>query len=232
MNARKTARIVGVLFLTAMVTYILGFESFVGSILNAPDYLANVYPNKTQVIIGVLLELINCAVVVGIGVLMFPILKQHNENIALGFLGARIIESVILIVSAIRPLSLITLSQEYVQAGAPDASYFQVLGALSVAERYSAYRMAMIALCLGSLMFCYLLYRSKLVPRWLSIWGLLGYAGLLTGIMIEFFDPSLATNMTFNLVFYLLLPVFETLLLPIWLIVKGFNPSAVVSEPA
>ena len=230
---KKTARIVGVLFITAMVTYFLGMEIFLGPILNAPDFLINVSANSTQVIIGVFLELINCAVVVGIGVVMFPILKQHNETIALGHVGARIIESALLIVSAIVPLSLITLSQEYVQAGAPDASYFQALGALSVAERYLAYRMAMIALGLGGLMFCYLLYQSKLIPRFISVWGLIGYAGLLTAMITEIFDPSLDYTVPFIfLTCYLPTTLFETLLLPIWLIVKGFNPSAIAAESA
>ena len=128
---KKTARFVGVLFLTAMVASLLG-GGLVESIISAPDYLIAVSENETQVIIGVLLELINAIAVVGIGVLMFPILKQHNESIALGYLGFRIIESVFCIASAISPLSLITLSQEYVQAGAPDASYFQTLGTLSM----------------------------------------------------------------------------------------------------
>ena len=132
---KKTARIVGVLFLTAMVTYLIG-SGFLESILNAPDYLINVYPNKTQVIIAMLLELICAAAVVGIPVMMFPIFKQHNESIALGYLGFRIIESAIIIVSEISLLSLLTLSQEYVKAGAPDSSYFQTLGTLFMAERY------------------------------------------------------------------------------------------------
>jgi hypothetical protein len=73
---KKTARIVGVLFLTALVTYGIGSE-FLGYILNAPDYLINLYPNKTQVIIGVLLELICAAGVVGIAVMLFPSLQNQ-----------------------------------------------------------------------------------------------------------------------------------------------------------
>ena len=116
-SSRKTAIIVGALFLTAMVASLLG-GGLVESIISAPDYLIAVSENETQVIIGVLLELINAIAVVGIGVLMFPILKQHNESIALGYLGFRIIESVFCSVIVISPLSLTTLSQEYLKAGA------------------------------------------------------------------------------------------------------------------
>jgi len=103
---------VGVLFLTAMVASLLG-GGLIESILSAPDYLLAVSENETQVIIGVLLELINGIAVVGIGVLMFPILKQHSENIAHGYLAFRIIESVFCSVIVISPLSLIKFSQEY-----------------------------------------------------------------------------------------------------------------------
>ena len=111
---RKTARIVGALFLTAMVTSLLG-GGLLESILNAPDYLNNISENSTLVLLGIFLELINGLAVVGIAVMLFPILKQHNERIALGYVGLRIVESVFCIFSAISPLSLITLNQEYVK---------------------------------------------------------------------------------------------------------------------
>ncbi len=221
---RKTARIVGVLFLTAMVTYFLGDE-LLGSILNAPDYLINVSANKTQVIIAVLLWLIVGVAVVGIAVMMFPILKQHNESIALGYVGFRIIEFAIIIVHVISPLSLLTLSQEYIKAGAPDASYFQTFGTLLLAERYWTGEMVAIVVGLGGLLFCYLLYKSKLIPRFIAVWGLIGYALLFTGVLLEIFG--------FNLGLILFLPgaLFE-LFLGVWLIAKGFNSSVIASGSA
>jgi len=110
---KKTARIVGTLFITATVASSLGFV-ILDPILNAPDILVNISANITQVIMGVLLLLINCAAVVVIPVMLFPILKKHNEALAVGYLGSRIIESVILIVGSICLLSLLTLSQEFV----------------------------------------------------------------------------------------------------------------------
>ena len=74
---KKTARIVGALFLTSNVTFILGAVVFVESILSALDYLILVSENRTQVILGVLLELINGIAYIGIAALMFPILKQY-----------------------------------------------------------------------------------------------------------------------------------------------------------
>lgn len=216
---KKIARIVGVLFLVATAAYILG-NGLIASILNDPDYLIHVYPNKTQVIIGMLLEFINSAAVVGIAIMLFPIIRKHNETIALGYVAFRVIEAMILIVGAISPLLLITLSQEYIEAGAPDASYFQTIGALAIKGKYLAFQVAMIVLSLYSLLFCYLLYQSKLIPRLISIFGLIGYASLLTSALLEIFGYSPGI--------FLFLPgaLFE-IILPIWLIVKGFNSYAI-----
>ena len=226
---RKTAIIVGVLFLTATVTGMLG-DSLVGSILNAPDYLINVYPNRTQVIIGVLISFIIGLAVVGIAVFLFPILKKHNEPIALGYVGIRTAEFPILLVWLISPLLLITISQEYMNAGAPDASSFQTLGAVVIALRHWAWRLVYIINGVATLMLAYLLYQSKLIPRSISVLGLIGGSMLLAGTslaMLGLIDVDQGAGML------AVLPggLFE-LILPIWLIVKGFNPSAIVSESA
>ncbi len=219
---RKTAIIAGVLFLTAIVAWLIGY-SLIESVISAPDYLADVSANKTQVMVGVLMELINSVVVVGIAVTLFPILKQHNERIALGYVGLRIIEATVLVVSLIFPMSLITLSQEYVKAGASAAAYFQTLGDLLVAERYLSGLMVPIFVGGGGLMLCYLLYTSKLVPRFISVWGLIGYALLLPLNLSQIFG--------YGEILILGLPVglFE-IFLGIWLIVKGFNSSAMKAK--
>ena len=97
---RKTAIIVGVLFITATVVSSL-YYVILDPILDAPDYLIKVSENANQVIIGVLLYLIDCAAVVAIPIMLFPIFKKHNESLALGYVGSRIIESVTLIVGHI-----------------------------------------------------------------------------------------------------------------------------------
>ena len=225
MNAnRKTARIVGALFLVSNVTFILGAVVFVEPILGAPDYLSLVSPNRAQVILGVLLELINGIAYLGIAVLLFPILKQRFESMALGYVGFRIIEFVMQTLSDLSPLSLLTLSEEFVRAGAPAASSFQALGTLLLAERSWAFQMVSITFGLGALLFYTMLYPSKLIPRFISIWGLLGATVVLANTMFDMFSltvPNLGVLMLLNELF-----------LGVWLIVKGFNPSAIVSEPA
>ena len=103
---KKTARIVGALFLIAIVASILG-GTLVDSILYTPDYLVDVSSNGTLVVIGVLLELVNGFAVIGIAVLMFPFFKKQNEALALGYVALRVIEAAVIIAAVISPLTLI-----------------------------------------------------------------------------------------------------------------------------
>ncbi len=224
---RKTALTVGVLFIIATVAGVLSLV-FTGS-LNAPDYLTKVSANENQILIGALLMLIMGFAVAGIGIWMFPIFKKHDEALALGYAGLRIIEGVLFIVSVVSLLSLLTLSQEFVKAGAPDASYFQTLGTLLQGENYWAYHMGTISFGLAALIFYYLLYQSKLIPRWLSVWGLIGVPfWLAVSLLIMFgLDPS----STISTLLYLPIAVNE-MVLAVWLIVKGFNPSTIDSGSA
>jgi hypothetical protein len=227
---KKTAIIVGVLFL-AGITIFLG-DGFIDPILDAPDYLIDVSENRTQVITGVLIAFINGVAIVGIAVLMFPILKKHNEPIALGYVGFRITEFGIIMVYLTSPLLLIALSQEYAKAAAPDASSFQALGAVLIAVRYWGIRWVWLFNGLAGLMFAYLLYQSKLIPRFLSVWGLIGYAVLLPGTLLDMLGHIDAQQGAAFVIVFLVGGLFEVPVLPIWLFVKGFNPSAIVSEPA
>ena len=226
---RKTGIIVGVLFLTATVTGMLG-DSLGGSILNAPDYLLNVYPNRTQVVIAVLISFILGLAVVGIAVLLFPILKKHNEPLARGYVSIRTAEFAILLVWSISPLLLVTLSQEYIKAGDPDASNFQTLGAVLIALRHWAWRLVYILNGVLTLIFAYLLYQSKLVPRSISVLGLIGGAVLLLGTALAMFG-LIDVDQGAGLLVVLPGGLFE-LILPIWLIVKGVNPCAIDPESA
>jgi hypothetical protein len=211
---RKIAIIVGVLFITAMVAGMLRYF-LLDTILDAPDYLTAVSANENRVIIGALSFFINAVALAGIAIVIYPILKKHNESLALGYVGARIVEAVLFIVAILAILTLFTLSQEFVNAGAPEISYFQTLGDLLLAVRHYAYNVVWpITLSLGTLMFYYLLYQSKLIPRWLSVWGLIGAI---------LFPVPLGEGA-------LVLPlVANEWVLVVWLIVKGFNPSAIAS---
>ncbi len=221
---QKTARIVGVLFVIVMVTWFLGMV-LVEPVITVPDYLLNISLHESRVMIGVLLELIEVAGVVAIIFMMFPILKQQNERLALGYTAFRILECTMLIAAALCALLLITLSHEYASAGAADAAYYQTLGALTMAVRgeWSTLILA-IFYGLGGLIFFYLLYQAALIPRWISIIGLVGATLVTAGTVLAFL--GIDVRMFFGLRMGLI-----EVFLGVWLIVKGFNASAIASAP-
>jgi hypothetical protein len=164
--------------------------------------------------------------IAGIATTLFPVIKRHSETIAITYVCFRTVECGLLIVGTIGSLFLITLSQEFIKAGAPEASYFQTLGVLAVRVRYAAYQIAMVVLGVGSLMLFYLFLKSKLIPRFISIWGLVGYAFLLASALLDIFGV-IDTVKGAGAVLYIPGGLFELVVFPIWLIVKGFNPAAI-----
>lgn len=225
-SSRKTAIIVGVLFIVATVTAVIS-GLLVGNMIQAPDYLVNLAANANSVTIAMLLEGICAVSVVGIGFMMFPILKKQAEGLALGYAGVRIIEAVMLIVGAISLLSLLTLGQESM-AGALGAS--QASGTLFLALRdWSHVVGTFILLGVGGLFLNALLYKSKLVPRFLSVWGIIGGVMILiTGILCMFgLSPNSQTASM------LAIPIaVQEMVFAVWLIAKGFNSPALASLAA
>jgi len=220
---KKIATIVGVLFMISTIAGILSMFVFLGPILADPDYLGNVSANKNQAVIGMLLDLICAGAFVGLAVVIFPILKKHNESIALGYVVARTLEAVPFVIGAISLLSLITLSQEYVQAAALDAS-FQTLGNSLLAVRsWTDLLGARVFASIAALPFYYLLYQTKLLPRWISVWGFVGAPMYLASGLLPMFglDPLSPIIIVLGIPAAVL-----EMVLAVWLIVKGFNSSA------
>jgi len=220
---RKTAIIVGVLFIIGTVAGILSVV-LTGPILGDPDYLIKVAANENQIIMGALLVLIMGFPLAMVPVMLFPILKKHNEVLALGSVVFRgVLEAVMYIAIVINSLFLLMLSQEYVKASAPEASYFQTLGALLLGADGYLNDILGIVFPIGALMLYYLFYQSKLIPRWLSAWGFLGAIPYLASFLLGMFGFELGI---------LVLPLaVQEMVMAVWLIVKGFNPAAVAPEP-
>lgn len=220
-SSRWIVRVVGVLFLAAMFTYGPG-SGLTTSVLDASDTLANVAANQTRFTLGAVLMLLNSVVVASIGVLLYPILRRHSERIAAGYYASRLIEAVLLTVGVISLLSLIGTSEGYTSTGVAGA-HLESLGDLAIHVNGLAYQVGMATLGVGSLFFCYLLYRTRLVPRVLSVWGFAGYAVFLAGAVLELFGVGVG----------LLLSVpgglFEVVFGG-WLIFKGLAPA--VAGPA
>ena len=220
---RKTAIVVGVLFIIATAAPITS-AFFTGSMYET-DYLTAVSANETQVLTGVLLLLTMTAAIVLIPIMMFPILRKYNEGLALGYVGARIFEGFFSAVNILGLLSLLSLSREFVHAEAPVNSYFQTSGALILANYDWGSILLDFPFTIGALVLNYLLYKSKLVPRWLSVLGLIGAALWLANAPLRMFSLS-PSSMEI-----LALPIAaQEMIFAVWLIAKGFNSSATASQ--
>lgn len=213
---RTTAGVVGAL-------YILGFVvGIAGSALSAPGQLDEVSAKSMLIAIGALLWVLAAVGDAVHGVMLFPILKQNNERVALGYFGARSIEAAIVIVSALFILLQIPLGNEFLKAGASDIPYLQSLSALFTQSQAYAYQIGMVALGLAGLILCYGLDRAKLIPAFFVLWGYIGYLSFLGGSILEILG--------FNLQLLHTLPggLWE-MAIGGWLIARGFNASAFMS---
>ena len=224
MNAhRRTATIVGVLFIMALVPFLIG-QALYEPILSSPDYLDKVDADRVTVVIGILLEFASALAIILIPVVLFPVLRKHSEVLALAYVSFRLFEAVLLSVAQIFKLSLVSLGQGYLGSGGVDASYLQNVGSSLQSAIYWVDHDGLIYLIVfvtGTLVLNAALYRSNLIPRWLSIWGLAAAVAVLAGSVMATFDVLLVLAMV------LVIPIgLQEQAMAVWLIVKGFNPTS------
>lgn len=218
---RKNATIVGVLFIIGTIAGVLSVV-FTNPIFTESDYLVQVSANENRIIIGALCVLVMGFTLAFVPVVAYPVFKKHDEALAMGYVVFRGgLETATYIMTAISFLLLLPLSREFIEAGAPQASYFRTLGALL--RGVAGLPMTVFVFGLGALILYYLLYQSRLVPRWISIWGFIAiFLHLVTGFMIVFgwaTEDSLWVSL-------MNLPIFlQEMVMAVWLIVKGFDLS-------
>jgi hypothetical protein len=147
--------------------------------------------------------------------------------LALGYVAFKLLEATMLVVSAAVLLSLIALSQKYIAAGASDASYFQASAELTLAQQFWTSRFAALSYLVATPILNFLLYRSQLVPRFISVWGFIALVMLATGLAIGVGDVTRGFQPGQLLVIPIIL---WELLFATWLIVRGFNASAIAAH--
>jgi hypothetical protein len=219
---RTTATVVGVVYLAGFVVGI-GGDTLLQSIFGAPNYLGTVSANSMTIVIGALLWLIAVVGDAAHGVLMYPVLKPHNERIAVGYLAARIMDALLIAIMVLFVLLQIPLGSEYLKAATAEAAYLQALSNVLMQAKLYAYDMGMITLGISGFLLCYTLYTARLLPRWLAVWGLVGYTIIFCGMVSEIMGSGLglASSLPGGL---------WEMFIGVWLIVKGFNAPALVAE--
>jgi hypothetical protein len=217
---RKTAAIVGALFIIATATS-LATVPFLGSTLDGHDFILKITDNENGVMMASMLMTILATSVVGIGALMFPVLRKHSEGLGMAYAGIRLVEGIFIVLSSVCLLGMLSMGQDYA-AGLLDQASSQSMGTLLISIRdWSLTFGTLFFLSLGGLALNYVLYRSKLVPRWLSGWGLIGDAGILIYGIMGLFGAD--TNV-FDAASLLAAPIaVQEMVFASWLIIKGFK---------
>lgn len=213
---RKAAIWIGVLYIIGTVGMVLS-AVVTNAILSDPAYLAQVAAQSNQVAVGALLLLAAGLALALVPVVFWPIGKRYNETLAMGYVVFRgAIETVIYIAGALCWLLLIALSKE------PDAG--PLAGFVRTTETVMWDQLLAIPFVLGALMFYVVLYQSRLVPRWLSAWGLVG--------AVLYIVAPLGSMFALSLGFFMAPLALQEMVMAVWLIARGFNPSAIAPEAA
>jgi len=227
LSFRKTAVITGVLFIIATLTGPI-LATPLTPVLTGTDYLTRVSAHPNQVAAGVLLWIIAYLACAGIAVAMYPVLKKWNAGLALGSVIFRTIETAFYMVTVVGLMSLVTLGQQFTTATAADRTSLQAIGNMLVSVRDNAGLLAVFAFCLGAFMYYYLFFQSRLIPRWLSGFGIVAIILMMAACVLALFNGNRITSYI-----PLAAPIaLQEMVLAVWLIVKGFNPSAIASLSA
>lgn len=206
------SRVVGALFLLGFLTYGIG-SGMATSQVGSSNFLSAIAASQTLLIVGAFLMFLNTGLDVSKAVLLFPILEKHSKRTALAYLSAMIIEVILLSIGALSLLLIAPLAKHASDAGA------QTVATVLVQSNATAYQMGEMALGVGATFLCLLLYRSRLIPRWLAVSGLIGYPILAAGTIAEIFGIHIGV--------YLSIPgAFFEVVLPFWLFFRGFQPEA------
>ena len=216
---RRTAVLVGALFLISTATFIVS-NALITPLLGSHNFLAAVADHSQLMIAATLIALIEGTATVGIALALYPILKRQHPALALGYAGMRIAELAIAVVGfGLGGLLLVTLS-----ATAANGANSETLGTLLVALRHWTLMLVYLYTAIGGLMLSYMLLRTRLVPRGLSVLGLIGYVALLLAAVLDMLG-LIDTVAGLGLVGLVPGGLFE-LLLPIWLFARGFKLTA------
>ena len=221
---RSLERIIGALFVLATLSSSVGFV-LLDPVLDDSDLLASVAADDTLVMLGAFLLLTNAVAVVVISILLLPILMKHNAHLGRLYPASRIVESVVLVIGVVGLLSLVTLSDDYLPSGADSAALRTSADSLLAIYDWGVLLGILLFFGLAGLILNAVLYQSRLIPRWLAIWGLIGAALLLVEGAFESFGADGLEVLSIPI-------AVQEMVFAGWLILRGFALTAAPDDAA
>lgn len=223
--SRSSAVVAGVFFIVAAVTAVIALALY-GPVLNDANYIIAGAGNDSRIFGGAFLEVILAISAIGTAVALFPIVKRQNEGIALGYVAGRITESMLILLGAICLVSVVTLRQDFAGAATPDTGALVVVAkALVVIHNWTFLLGPSLAIGVNTSLLVYLMYRSGLVPRVIPVLGLIGGPVIFAAGTAELFGLFQQVSV-WGAIAAIPVTAWE-MSLAVWMIVKGFKPSAV-----
>jgi hypothetical protein len=224
---QRTARIMGAWFLGTFVFSIPAFL-FYDPLLDHAGYVVG-NGKDTQVAIGALLEILLAISGIATAVVIFPIGKRVNESVALGYIASRTVESILILVGVLSLMSVVALRQDLAAAGSHGALVEVARGLLSVHDQTSLLGPQFCAGLGNGVLLGYLMWRSRLLPRPMVMIGLIGgplalVAGV--GVLLGAWDIDEAPTAALTAP-----EAIWEFSLSLWLLVKGFRPSPILTGP-
>jgi hypothetical protein len=227
-TSRNIATMVGGLFLTAAIASIAGMLLY-SPILNDLGYIVS-SSNHLRISLGAVLEITNAFAIIGTSLMLYPVLKEYDERMALGAVCLRVAEAIVIIVGILCLLTIVTLNVQSGKELNPDSSAYINIGKMLVAfHNWTFLYGPNVLLGPSTLMTAYVLYKANLVPRFVSILGLIGGPMIFScGVLVTLglFDQISVWGIL------LAIPVFVyEMSLALWLVWKGFNQETIPSAP-
>jgi hypothetical protein len=224
--SRRTAIAAGTLFIVATAASLLA-TAVLQPLLTGPSYLAALAGSAERVSFGALLELIAAGTSAGIAIALYPVLRRLSAGFAIGSVVFRAIEGVMYAIATLSLLSLLATAQAAATADA-DRAGLQAIGGAFVALRDVAVTAGVFAFIVGALLYSTVMFRSGLVPRWLSAWGIGAEFVLAVACVAALFSHVSVTSYA-----PLALPIaVQEMVLAVWLLARGFRASALAGTSA
>jgi hypothetical protein len=220
---KKTGRLVGLLFLIIFATGITVYQILQGPVLFSDDFLTATSANSNEIIISILLLFLSGITSVVIAAILLPIFKKYSITLALLYFAFNIVGFIAISIDNISVLSMLELSQEYTKNGTDNSDILKTFGNVFYKRHWWTHYLSLLISCFPVFILYYTLYRSKLIPKIISIVGIIAAILMFVEILSSIFGHSISMNM--------LLPIgLIQLFLPLWLIIKGLNSSTLETE--
>lgn len=220
---KNTGRIVGLFFLFVFVIGIIVYQFLQGPVLFSDDFLTSTSENSNKIIVSILLLFLSGIISVVTAAILLPIFKKYSITLAFLYVAFSILSFIAISIDNISVLSMLELSLEYSKNETENSDLLNILGSVFYKKHWWSHYLSLLISCFPVFILYYVLFISKLVPKFISIVGILAVILMFIEILCSIFGQSISMNM--------LLPIgLIQLFLPLWLIFKGLNSPALGTE--